>query len=80
MKSTVAVGTARLIREAIAERRGGLDFLISSNQEFLREGSAVKDFLEPDRIVIGADDPDAAAKLSELYGPLLARDVPLVVT
>lgn len=80
IKSTVAVGTARLIREAIAERRGGLDFLISSNPEFLREGSAVKDFLEPDRIVIGADDPDAAAKLSELYGPLLARDVPLVVT
>lgn len=80
IKSTVAVGTARLIREVIAERRGGLDFWITSNPEFLREGSAVRDFFEPDRIVIGADDPEPAARLTELYRPLLDRGVPLVVT
>jgi UDPglucose 6-dehydrogenase len=80
IKSTVAVGTARLIREVIAEKRGGLDFWITSNPEFLREGSAVRDFFEPDRIVIGADDPEPAARLTELYRPLIDRGVPLVVT
>lgn len=80
VKSTVGPGTARLIREVIAERRRDLDFWVTSNPEFLREGSAVEDFFMPDRIVIGADDPDAAARLAELYRPLLERGVPSVTT
>lgn len=80
LKSTVAVGTARSVREIIAEQRGALDFWVTSNPEFLREGSAVDDFMNPDRIVIGADDHDAAARLIELYRPLLDRGVPLVET
>jgi UDPglucose 6-dehydrogenase len=80
LKSTVVVGTAKEVREIIAEERGALDFWVTSNPEFLREGSAISDFLYPDRIVIGADDRDAAERLIELYRPLLNRDVPLVET
>ncbi|MCC2689820.1 MAG: UDP-glucose/GDP-mannose dehydrogenase, partial [Rhizobiaceae bacterium] len=80
LKSTVMVGTAREIREIIAEERGALDFWVTSNPEFLREGSAVSDFLSPDRIVIGADDRDAAERLMVLYRPLLSKGVPLVET
>lgn len=80
LKSTVAVGTARRIREIIAECRGALDFWVTSNPEFLREGSAVEDFMQPDRIVIGADDHEAGSRLLELYRPLLDRGVPLVET
>jgi UDPglucose 6-dehydrogenase len=70
IKSTVVAGTARHLREIIAEARGGLDFSVASNPEFLREGSAVSDFLEPDRIVIGTDDRRAARTLREIYAPL----------
>jgi UDPglucose 6-dehydrogenase len=80
LKSTVVVGTAREVREIIAEERGALDFWVTSNPEFLREGSAVDDFLNPDRIVIGADDQDAAKRLIELYRPLLDKNIPLVET
>jgi UDPglucose 6-dehydrogenase len=80
LKSTVVVGTAREVREIIAEERGALDFWVTSNPEFLREGNAVSDFLNPDRIVIGADDRDAADRLTELYSPLLKRGVSLVET
>ncbi len=80
LKSTVVVGTAREIREVIAEERGALDFWVTSNPEFLREGSAVSDFLSPDRIVIGADDRDAAERLKDLYRPLLSKGVSLVET
>jgi UDPglucose 6-dehydrogenase len=80
IKSTVAVGTARLIREVIAEVRGALDFHVASNPEFLREGNAVHDFMSPDRIVIGADDKEAGARLADLYRPLTERNVPVVLT
>jgi UDPglucose 6-dehydrogenase len=80
LKSTVVVGTAREVREIIAEERGALDFWVTSNPEFLREGNAVSDFLNPDRIVIGADDRDAAERLMELYSPLLSRGVSLIET
>lgn len=80
IKSTVSAGTARLVREVIAEARGALDFWITSNPEFLREGQAVKDFFSPDRIVIGADDPEAAARVTDLYLPMLRGGVPLLVT
>ena len=80
LKSTVVVGTAREVRETVAEERGALDFWVTSNPEFLREGSAVSDFLCPDRIVIGADDRDACERLVELYRPLLEKGIPLVET
>jgi UDPglucose 6-dehydrogenase len=70
-KSTVPVGTGNLVEEII--RAQGVDndlFDVVSNPEFLREGSAIEDTLEPDRIVIGASNPAAAAKLVELYEPL----------
>lgn len=80
LKSTVVVGTAREVREIIAEERGALDFWVTSNPEFLREGSAVSDFMMPDRIVVGADDRDASERLVSLYQPLLDRGAPLIET
>ncbi len=72
-KSTVPVGTADKVREAVAQelaRRGSsLRFSMVSNPEFLKEGAAVEDFMRPDRIVIGAEDPEAIAAMRELYGP-----------
>ena len=53
---------------------------VASNPEFLREGSAVEDFLRPDRVVIGADDPEAIAILKDLYKPLNLIEVPFVIT
>src|SRR2546421_7629963 len=72
-KSTVPVGTADRIREAIQEelsRRGSkLDFSVVSNPEFLKEGAAVEDFMRPDRVIVGADDPRSVALLRQLYAP-----------
>ena len=72
-KSTVPVGTADKVRSAIAEelqkRKAGFDFSVVSNPEFLKEGAAVEDFMKPDRIVVGADDPRAVELMRELYAP-----------
>jgi UDPglucose 6-dehydrogenase len=72
-KSTVPVGTADKVRDAIAaalaERGASIPFHMVSNPEFLKEGAAVEDFMRPDRIVIGAEDPEAIAVMRELYGP-----------
>ena len=72
-KSTVPVGTSDKVRAAIAEvlaeRRESLPFAMVSNPEFLKEGAAVEDFMRPDRIVIGAEDPEAIATMRELYAP-----------
>ena len=77
-KSTVPVGTGDFVRRVIdANRKNGEPFEVVSNPEFLREGQAVRDTLQPDRIVIGATSPDAAAKLCELYRPL---ECPIIVT
>lgn len=73
VKSTVVPGTARRVREIIAEARGGLDFLVASNPEFLREGSAVADFMVPDRIVVGTDEPRAVKALERIYERLISR-------
>lgn len=74
-KSTVPVGTAELVREAVAERLAarGLDieFSVVSNPEFLKEGAAVDDFMHPDRIVIGADNDHARQVMSALYAPFI---------
>ena len=72
-KSTVPVGTADKVRNEIAKtlaaRGASFPFSVVSNPEFLKEGAAVEDFMRPDRIVIGAEDPDAIAAMRELYGP-----------
>ncbi len=62
-KSTVPVGSTRLVEQALGRR----DVPVVSNPEFLREGTAVSDFLEPDRVLIGADDRDAAGRVAALY-------------
>jgi UDPglucose 6-dehydrogenase len=72
-KSTVPVGTADKVREAVrqalAQRGSKHSFSMVSNPEFLKEGAAVEDFMRPDRIIIGADDADAIAAMRELYAP-----------
>jgi UDPglucose 6-dehydrogenase len=72
-KSTVPVGTADKVRAAIAEelkKRGAdIKFSVVSNPEFLKEGAAVEDFMRPDRIVIGADEPEAIEAMRKLYAP-----------
>lgn len=70
IKSTVSVGTARRVREIIAQRRGRSDIMVASNPEFLREGSAIADFMKPDRIVLGFDQPQAGRVLDQIYAAL----------
>jgi UDPglucose 6-dehydrogenase len=79
-KSTVPTGTGRMIEEIIRGRNGRHEFSVVSNPEFLREGSAVADFLRPDRIVIGASDARAIEVLKEVYGPLYLIETPFLIT
>ncbi|MEE9274308.1 MAG: UDP-glucose/GDP-mannose dehydrogenase family protein, partial [bacterium] len=77
-KSTVPVGTGDLVRRIIeGVCQSGQSFDVVSNPEFLREGQAIRDTLQPDRIVIGTSSPEAGAQLSELYRPL---DRPILIT
>jgi UDPglucose 6-dehydrogenase len=77
-KSTVPVGTGDVVSQIIAEKSGGAHpHDVVSNPEFLREGSAIHDFMQPDRVVIGCSNPAAGAMVAELYGPLNA---PVIVT
>ena len=71
-KSTVPVGTGDWVAEVINLRRSGhpLEFSVVSNPEFLREGSAISDFMNPDRVVLGSLNKDAAQKVASLYQPL----------
>jgi UDPglucose 6-dehydrogenase len=82
-KSTVPVGTADKVRAAIfAElqaRAAKIDFSVVSNPEFLKEGAAIDDFMKPDRIVIGADDPRAIDLMRELYAPFQRNHERLIV-
>jgi len=78
-KSTVPVHTGEKVQETMRlHGKPGAQFDVASNPEFLREGTAVKDFLHPDRIVIGVDSPRAEKALRELYAPL--QPAPLIVT
>jgi UDPglucose 6-dehydrogenase len=80
-KSTVPVGTGARLRATIAKHaRRGAKFDVASNPEFLREGSAVDNFMRPDRIVIGADTPKARTLLRDLYRPLYLIETPAIVT
>lgn len=71
-KSTVPVGTGDWVADVINRRRHGkaLNFSVVSNPEFLREGSAINDFMNPDRVVLGSEDQSAASRVAQLYQPL----------
>ena len=80
-KSTVPVGTATRVRETInAHQTTAVNFDVVSNPEFLREGSAIGDFLRPDRVVIGASSDRATAIMKDLYRPLYLIETPFIVT
>lgn len=78
VKSTVVAGTAAQLKQLIDAVRGDTAIAVASNPEFLREGSAIGDFMEADRIVIGADDARSEAVLREIYRPLTRRGIALV--
>ena len=80
-KSTVPVGTGKVIEEIIgAGQEGENNFDVTSNPEFLREGSAVEDFMRPNRVVLGARSEKAIAILKDLYSPLYLLETPFVIT
>jgi UDPglucose 6-dehydrogenase len=79
-KSTVPVGTSQALERQIRSVNPKILFYIASNPEFLREGSAIEDFMKPDRIVVGADDPTVIERLQALYVHLTRKGVPFIAT
>ncbi len=79
-KSTVPIGTGRHVAEIIRKARPELAFDVVSNPEFLREGSAIQDFMRPDRVVIGAESTRAQEVMRELYRPLYLIETPMIFT
>jgi len=79
-KSTVPVGTGRRILEIVHNVNPGLDVDVASNPEFLREGSAIGDFMRPDRVVIGTESERAREVLRQLYRPLYLIEAPILFT
>lgn len=79
-KSTVPVGTGREVMRRMRAANPVADFAVCANPEFLREGSAINDFMRPDRVVIGADDARALPVLRALYRPLYLLETPMVET
>ena len=77
-KSTVPVGTAAKVRE-IVRRETTHPFSVVSNPEFLKQGAAIDDFMKPDRVVIGAEDPRAAELMKELYAPFTRTGAPIML-
>jgi len=81
-KSTVPVGTAQKVKAAIREeleKRGvNIPFDVASNPEFLKEGAAIKDFMNPDRVVVGVDSQQARTLMERLYKPFLLNGFPIV--
>lgn len=77
-KSTVPVGTAEKVHAKVAEK-ASVPFAVVSNPEFLREGFAVDDFLNPDRVVIGASDERAIQAMTELYKPFVRENHPILI-
>ncbi len=79
-KSTVPVGTGRRVAGIIRELRPAAEFDVAANPEFLREGSAIGDFMRPDRVVIGTDGERPIETLRALYRPLFLLDTPIIWT
>lgn len=79
-KSTVPVGTGREVERVIRETRPDADFDVVSNPEFLREGSAIEDFMRPDRVVIGAETDRAREVMRQLYRALFLIETPIMFT
>ena len=79
-KSTVPIGTNREIKRIIAACKPNVAFEVVSNPEFLREGSAIEDFMRPDRVVVGVESPEAEAVMRNIYRPLNIRETPVMVT
>jgi len=80
-KSTVPMGTGAMIRSLIEENQSQrAPFSVASNPEFLREGAAIEDFMRPNRVVIGTEDPQAIAIMKDLYNPLYLIETPFVLT
>jgi UDPglucose 6-dehydrogenase len=79
-KSTVPVGTGRKVEEVIRKVRPDAKFDVASNPEFLREGSAIEDFMKPDRVVVGCDTDEAREVLKEVYRPLYLNETPMLFT
>lgn len=77
-KSTVPVGTSERVREVV-RRETTHPFSVVSNPEFLKQGAAVEDFMKPDRVVIGAEDPRAEGLMRELYSPFTRTGAPVMV-
>lgn len=80
-KSTVPVGSGKWIKDVIQKNsKAPIHFSVVSNPEFLREGSAIEDFMRPNRVVIGAEDSEAMAIMKDLYSPLYLIETPIVMT
>jgi UDPglucose 6-dehydrogenase len=79
-KSTVPVGTGRQVQALVRQVRPDLPIAVASNPEFLREGSAIGDFMRPDRVVIGTDGEDGLPVLKRLYRPLYLIETPVLAT
>ncbi len=79
-KSTVPVGTGREVENVIRKARPDAEFDVVSNPEFLREGSAIEDFMRPDRVVIGTSSERARDVMRELYRPLYLAETPILFT
>lgn len=81
-KSTVPIGTAEKVRETIQSeldrRQEKLTFSVVSNPEFLKEGAAIEDFMNPDRIVIGTDDVKVTETMKQLYKPIVSNNNPII--
>ncbi len=80
-KSTVPVGTAEKVRgalkEQLAKRKSDIEIFVASHPEFLKEGAAIEDFMKPDRIVVGVDNPKAEEFIRKLYKPFLMNGHPI---
>lgn len=80
IKSTVVTGTNAMVRDRIRARRPETPFSMVSNPEFLREGSAIEDFMRPDRVVVGVEDDQGREAMRRVYRPLFLRDTPVIFT
>jgi UDPglucose 6-dehydrogenase len=79
-KSTVPVGTGQQVSDIVRKTRPDADFDIASNPEFLREGSAISDFMRPDRVVVGTSSERAVDVMRQLYRPLFLIETPILFT